>query len=341
MARVACVYSLENHQSSEKPLRSWLTIPFGLASVATALERAGHEVQCWVICPRTSLHQIADEIVSLFCADMIALTAVSTQFPIVNRLGEAIKRRSPQLPVVLGGHHATLAPDNAIASPWIDAICVGEGEAAACAYADNIDRGHQQAAIPGMWIKVPGRRELDRTAPVPFIADLDGLPFIKRNHWARWVDDRDRVHGILIGRGCPYVCTYCSNHALKNITNGKYVRLRSPDSILDELRQLIVFAPDIESVYLEMETIGVVYKNAIELCDKLAEFNRSRHCPIVFGTNLSVTGRLVGNEEQLHGLLSAFQRANITMLNIGLEFGLGTDTFRGAAQAKLFQPRYR
>ena len=39
----------------------------------------------------------------------------------------------------------------------------------------------------------------------------------------------------MASRGCPYTCSYCSNHALKKKLEGKYVRFRSVDNIIQEI----------------------------------------------------------------------------------------------------------
>jgi radical SAM superfamily enzyme YgiQ (UPF0313 family) len=333
MARIACVYSVEGFSTAEQPLRNWNSFPFGLSIIASVLQHAGHEVRCWVICPATSLDRVAHEIVSTFRSDFVAANAVSTQFPIINRLLEAIKRIDPRLPTLLGGHHATLAPNDAIASPWVDALCIGEGEKAATAFALAIDQHRQPAAIPGLWIKIAG--QINRTAPDKFNIELDGLPLVDRNHWARWVHSTDHSCAIVIGRGCPYVCSYCSNHALKDVTSGKFVRFRSPDNIVREISKVLADDPEMNFIHLEVETLGAMPKVAIELCNYLAEFNSKRASPIEFGANLSVTSRLVRNPERFHELLSAFRRANLTRINVGLESG--SERIRNDI---LYRPRY-
>jgi anaerobic magnesium-protoporphyrin IX monomethyl ester cyclase len=37
------------------------------------------------------------------------------------------------------------------------------------------------------------------------------------------------------GRGCPYRCSYCFNHSMHKLTNGKYVRRRSVDNLVEEV----------------------------------------------------------------------------------------------------------
>lgn len=58
--------------------------------------------------------------------------------------------------------------------------------------------------------------------------------------WEEYIDYIPNFVGnnisILLGRGCPYSCTYCCNYALRKLTDGNYVRFRSPQNIIEEIR---------------------------------------------------------------------------------------------------------
>lgn len=321
MARVACLFSIEYYDSLEHPLPGWDKIPFGLSVIAACLEEAGHEVQCWVLCPDSPLDTAIDEIVNGFRCDLVAASAVTTQFPLIAVVCAGIKSAKPSIPVLLGGVHATICPQECIAHPAIDALCVGEGEDVAVAWANSLSRGDRPTGIPGAWIKNPGTGEIERTPPAPFRTDLDDLPLVNYAHWERWVDPDNRLLRVVVGRGCPYACAYCSNHALRAVQAGPYVRFRSPDNILSEMEMLVRRFPDLWSINLEIETIGASVHWAIALCDALAAFNATRKRPIVFGANLAVTTPLLQREAQLLALLEAFKRANLLRLRVGLESG--------------------
>ena len=321
MARIACVYSVEIYGTAERPLTSWRNVPYGLSLIAACLEKAGHEVRCWVVCSTTDLHAMALEMIREFRCDCVAATSVTTQFPTVVNVLSEIKRVEPSVLTIVGGAHPSLNPNNAIELPCIDAICIGEGERAMLTIASAIDRGVRPAHVPGMWFKTPAKLEIDRTPPLPFESEIDSLPPINLKHWEHWVRESDRSFRIVIGRGCPYGCAYCSNHALKKITTGRYLRVRSPKNILNEIEKLVETYPEITELFLETETIGAVPGFAIELCKYLEAFNAKRQKPILFLANLAVTAHLAQNAEETSAMLTAFRRANLLHVNIGLESG--------------------
>jgi anaerobic magnesium-protoporphyrin IX monomethyl ester cyclase len=321
VARVACLHSVEYYDTVEHPLPDWDKIPYGLAVIAACLQRAGHEVRCWVICPKTPLARIAQEIVHEFRCDTTLASSVTTEFPLISALCSQIKILKPSIPILLGGVHASLRGADCLSHFFIDAVCTGEGENTALAWVNAIARGVQPRGIAGLWIKIPGTSEIDRTPPFPFRDNLDDLPLINYAHWERWVDPQNRTVRVVIGRGCPYSCTYCSNHALRRLQTGPYVRFRSPGNILSEIEMLIHRFPGLQSIYLEVETIGASIPWLLEFCDHLKTFNAALQHPIEFRANLAVTSHLLQNDDRLHDVLKALRGANLVCLNVGLESG--------------------
>ena len=321
MARIACLFSVEYYDTIEHPLPGWDKIPLGLSLIAACLERAGHEVRCWVVCPDSALDSAAQEIVCSFGCEMVAASCVTTQFSLISSLCRQIKCLKTSIPILLGGVHPTIRPNECLADPSIDAVCIGEGEDVAVAWANAVAAGTPPRGIPGAWIKIPGGNEIDQTPPAPFREDLEQLPLMNCAHWERWIAPDDRRLRVVLGRGCPYACTYCSNHALRRVQAGRYVRFRSPENVLAEIEMLVNRFPDLSSIKLEIETIGASIPWAMQLLDALAKFNATRPNPIAFRTNLAVTSPLIQDEERVQQFLVALRSANLRSLDIGLESG--------------------
>lgn len=314
---IGCVYSVEDYVTIEKPLSSPASIPFGISSIATVLKNAGHNVEILVFTPATPITKVIESFIEQSKPKMFCLTSVSTQFSLVCKIAESIKRINPSIFVVLGGHHASLNPDEAIKVQALDAICIGEGEKAVVELAAQVESGKEPIGIPNLWIKHVGSGDIERNPQDPFIEDLDTLPYIDRDMWEPWITDPRDMPSILLGRGCPFRCTYCSNHAMAKISPGKYVRFRSPEHVIGEINYILERNPSLESIYLEVETFGAILEHSFNLCASLKKFNSEREKPINFGVNLAVTRKIMNNTR----LLESFKEANIKFVNIGLESG--------------------
>ena len=120
----------------------------------------------------------------------------------------------------------------------VDAVCIGEGENAMLELVENLTAGESITEIENLWVKKDG--QITRNPIRPLIQDLDQVPLPDHELFRRVIPDRIWYACVLTGRGCPYHCTYCFNHAYRELYKGKgkYIRRRSVDNVLEELREL-------------------------------------------------------------------------------------------------------
>lgn len=314
---IGCVYSVEDFFSVEKPLPSFANVPFGISYIATSLKHAGYNPNILVITPQTNAFDTVSKFIRKYNPRLFCLTAVSSQYYLILNIAKTIKKIDSSIHVLLGGHHATLNPEKTIKEPYLDGICIGEGETAVVNYASQIERNDQPARINNLWIKNKNAKHIEKNQVDSFIQDLDSLPYIDRKMWEGWVADKNRMVSVLLGRGCPYKCTYCSNHALAKVSNGRYVRFRSPENVTGELKEIVEYYPSVRTIYLEIETLGVNLEYAYRICDHLEKFNSKLKSALSFGANFAVTKKMVNDET----LIKKLKRANFDFINVGLESG--------------------
>lgn len=295
-----------------KPVISHFLSNPGISSIASVLRQAGHQVRLLVVCSNTPSNVI-DQAVTEFKPGLVGFTAVYSEYMFARQVAQEIRKKWPELLLIAGGVHVTLNPDQVVEDGW-DAICVGEGEYPVLELANRLDAQEPWDNIENLWCKTEAG--VRKNACRPFIEDLSALPYPDREMWEPWVQPEPKQMTILLGRGCPFQCTYCCNHALKKIASGKYVRIRSPEHVLGEVKDLLNRYPSLMSIRFEIETMGVHDQIVIDLAERLETLNQTREKPLSFDTNLRIVPR-----HDFGPVLLALKAANFTRVDIGLESG--------------------
>ena len=211
----------------------------GVGSLSAVLREAGHETELLYSGYQLDEGELLAS-VDAASPDLVAFSTTTHQYPYIVEYARILKRERPNLVRVCGGTHPTLVPEEVSANPDFDIVCVGEGEEAMVDLADALAAGRSYESIANLWVR-RGEKVL-RNPMRPLIKDLDSLPMVDREVFGfdqilaandGWVD-------MMVGRGCPYNCSYCCNHALKARYKGlgAYVRFRSPEHVMAELRAL-------------------------------------------------------------------------------------------------------
>ncbi len=166
--------------------------------------------------------------------DLIGISANTMYMQYVKEVIAHIARHR-NLPVILGGYHASLKPEETLSLPGVDALFIGDGELTLADYLNRLEGGGDVSQIPGVWTKRNGT--IVKTGRGCFIKEIDSLPI---PNWDLW-EDLDLYFYFLgmlyiIGtRGCPFKCTYCDAHGISEAVEGQYYRVRDPVSYAQEI----------------------------------------------------------------------------------------------------------
>lgn len=318
----------------DHPLSAHCLLPLGFASVITCVLNAGNKVELLVFHNQCSYEEIFCQIKKVYDQKGVLLfsfTAVSSQMPFVLKIATIVREIAPHAKILLGGSHPTLNPEVCVSYDVIDMICIGEGEYAVPELIERLRGENSLIGVNNIWFKnlsgVIIHNPLNQ-----WIENLDNIPFIDREIWRPWIEDFFFLPSILIGRGCVNRCAFCSNHAIRKVTTGKYVRYRSAENIVQEVIQLKKTYPTIHNIYFEIETIALNIDNIFLLCDKLSFFNSSIDVPVEYKINLSPNELIFKNRDKI---VEKFLAANIKLINIGLESG--SERIRNEV---LFRPKH-
>jgi anaerobic magnesium-protoporphyrin IX monomethyl ester cyclase len=188
--------------------------------------------------------------------DLVGISLRSTFAPIAASITERIKKELG-VPVIWGGTHPTVAPEESIR--FADMICIGEGEYPLLELLEALSESRDPKAISNLWLKQ--NSTIVRNDVRSLITDLDSLPFPEYGGGDKYLIENERESegdpgletynlNIMASRGCPYHCSYCCNSTFSSLYHGKgpRIRRRSVNNVMDEITTLIGRFPKVKRI---------------------------------------------------------------------------------------------
>ena len=244
------------------------TIPLGLACVAAAARRAGHDCSFLDLLQAGSPHDAVQSQISAFCPDVIGISVrniddQNMQNPrfLLDQTRTVVEacRATSSAPIVLGGAGYSLFPDAVLTYLQADYGVAGDGEEVFPALLDCLARQADPCGLSGVHkIGIPQALEPS------FAVALDGLPSPDECLWAAldpsatdlWVPVQSR-------RGCPNDCSYCATFRIQ----GRRIRSRSPRAVVEYIARLA--AQGFQQFYFVDNSFNIPEAHALELCEHL------------------------------------------------------------------------
>ena len=315
---VCCIYIRNNinssHELSHYEMR-YDIIPLGISYISSSLKQAGYTTEMFY-CTPINYDKIATDVEKI--PDVFAVSIASyPDYVLFQKLIVVLKKYFAKAKVVIGGQHPTLSPDNILSDTGIDALCIGAGEVAIVEYVKMVEKGEYEKTN-NLWIK-NANGEIIKADKIMSITSLDALPFPDREIWNKWILKNNTTrHKISLGRGCKYNCIYCSNMMLNRVSNNEYVKHRSVDSILDEIKYIVRKYPQVQSIYFDDENVLCDKNFFKQLCIELKKYNDSLKQRINFSLKINFTPNLLKEDSDIVLLM---KEANIDWIQFALESG--------------------
>jgi hopanoid C-3 methylase len=170
-----------------------------------------------------------------FAPDLVATTALTTEVYAALEVLRQAKRLCPDVFTAVGGHHATLLPED-FQAPFVDAVCLGDGELVFPQLVEAVAGGRPLGGVPNLvWQDRDGSFvDNGRSAAR---ADMETVPLPRRDLVSKWREKyRWLFHQpdtiVATSRGCPYRCNFCS---VWEFHRGRTCQM-SPERVIEELR---------------------------------------------------------------------------------------------------------
>lgn len=215
------------------------TYSFGLASIVSITRVKGHIPKVIIVKARKEYRKVL-EVVSDFKPEVVGFSSVSSQFNFVKEMALAIKKKFNNVVTVCGGVHPTINPECIQESEFLDGIFIGESESSFIDFLEKLEKGESYKNIDNLGYVEKDKLIVNNLKPL--IHNLENLPYPDREIYP--YEDTlkvTRYAPFLFSRGCPYSCSYCSNHAIAKAYNlpVNRPRFRSVESSIGEIEETI------------------------------------------------------------------------------------------------------
>lgn len=315
MPKILLVHCVEfNKFARGKDKFFYYVFPLGIGYIAAYLRKNNYEVKLLELGMLSGWQEFI-EVIKDYNPGIVGLSAMTTEANSAYEAARLIKRTTQDVPVVLGGAHASVCTDDALTNPHIDYVVRGEGEITFLELCNALRSSGDAWRVEGVVSRHSQNRRLPAIrAP---IKALDDLPFPARDI-APQENFHLKAHGLLFpmpypymnimsSRGCLAHCKMCQP-TLETMF-GKGVRCRSPGNVIEEIK-LLKKTHKIRSVIFWDDTFTLNRRWVDEFCDRLI----NEHLNVSWWCYARV------NTVQ-EPLLKKMKRAGCVMVCFGIESG--------------------
>jgi radical SAM superfamily enzyme YgiQ (UPF0313 family) len=233
--------------------------------------------------------------------DLVGLTCMSHQASRAYQIADEFRRRGKA--VVIGGFHATLAPEEAL--QHADAVVVGEAEGVWNRLLEDAASGRLRGLYSG-----------------EVLSDLKNLPVPRYD----LIDlKRYRIPNLpaQTTRGCPYACSYCE---VTQVYGAKF-RYRPPDEVVEEVKTLMRLGKR-KFVYFVDDIFNAHRKHAFAVMEGLKKLKVRWTCLCTAN---------VGDDGEMLDLMRA---SGCLHINIGME-SVSPESLRSVNKKQNHVDRYK
>jgi len=289
---------------------SYMTyFPLGIAYLASVLRQRGHEI---CIYNQDVYHYPEEHLVDYLKEnhfDVIGVGVVAGyyQYRKLLELSQAINSVRDRPFYVIGGYGPSPEPEFFLRKTQANAVVIGEGEIVLTNLLDALATQRSLSTVRGIAYWEGERVAVNQRERL--IEDVDSIPMpawdlFPMDYYTLirepCVKPTERIFQVLTGRGCPYSCNFCYR-----MDPG--VRIRSPESIIEEMRML---KKDYGVTYFFFsdDLLMTSKRRTIEFCEKVIRSNLNIH--------FLCNGRL---NHAVPEVLNVMKRAGCRFINYGIE----------------------
>jgi anaerobic magnesium-protoporphyrin IX monomethyl ester cyclase len=211
-----------------------LSAPLCLLALAAPLRDAGFAVTVIdaAICPDYRA-EVLRECRDAICVGISVLTGPMIRSAV--EIASQVRKSLPSLPIVFGGWHPTLLPEQTLRAECVDLVVRGQGEITLRELAERLAGGEPVMGVKGVSWKHADEIQQEKERPVERLENLPSPAYdlIDFGTYERLFGIRKIAYATSVG--CPYACNYCTDMVFYKRRFNAY----SAERVISEVTDLV------------------------------------------------------------------------------------------------------
>lgn len=290
---------------------SWHRMPFSVLAISSLLVNQGYKVRIFDGRFADNLEKdILSALAGALCVGISAFTG--NQIRGALKIARMVKQNSPRLPLVWGGWHPSIFPEQTAQDPNVDIAVYGQGERTFFELIEAFLNSGSIEGITGLCYKRDG--QIIKTPPRA-LEDINSFPATPlhlinvRNYIGPHTGLDDALTlSYMSSQGCPYRCGFCAD---KTVYKRRWFGLKS-ERVIREVSGLVK-AHNLEAIYFEDNNFFVNKSRVEEICKGF------------IANSLNIKWEAMGHPRQLIGFDDKFwdllRESGCARILIGAESG--------------------
>ncbi|MDP2907778.1 MAG: radical SAM protein [Nanoarchaeota archaeon] len=289
--------------------------PFALLTVAAPLLKEGYKVKIidqrvddsWKINLKNELKK------NPLYVGVSSMSGSQINFGL--QISKEVRENAKEIPIIWGGTHPTILPEQTLENPNIDIVVDGEGEDIVIELTKALEKNKELNDIKGIHFKRKDGSQVN-TGPRPFINLDETLPtpwelvnpedYIYKDFYMR---DVKRTLDIgQTSRGCPYSCGYCCSAFIRKYWRPMSVK-KSVEMITNDVRRF-----KLDSIWIRDDNFFANLERARQICQGMIDEGLDVKW-YTSGTRADAINRMT------HEQITTFKKAGAEVFKIGAESG--------------------
>lgn len=251
-----------------KVYHPWTWAPLPIMAAAAPLFEAGYEVKLLDanVEPRWQ-ERLVDECGDALLLGISCMTGPQIHFGL--QAARAVRTAGLKLPIVWGGYHPSILPEQTSQNEFVDAVVRGQGELTLLELTGRLSQGEGFDDVAGLTFTRDGETVNTPSRKIEDINNFPRLPYDKLENPQQYLNNMHvgtRAINYVSSQGCPARCQFCA----EPLVYGRRWKAYTPDRVIADLEFLQSFLQVNGVMYFD-STYFVKESRAREISEKMIE----------------------------------------------------------------------